>query len=125
MARSLALPVPLISGACLCDNAVLRRVPSPDGHVQAVLFERNCGAASRTAYHVSIIDETAHDPAGVGNAFRFRDTVPPPITLLNTLDIRWVNNRALTIYYDPRAAVTKRASQTGGVRITYQAHEFH
>ena len=38
-----------------CGNTVVARVPSPDGRLDAVVFQRDCGATTGFSTHVSIV----------------------------------------------------------------------
>ena len=54
----LAAPVLLGSVGCLtgpCENTVVRRIPSPDGALEAVLYERSCGATTDFSTQVTVL----------------------------------------------------------------------
>jgi hypothetical protein len=60
-----------IAGGCadLCENQPLQEVPSPDGKLSAILFQRSCGATTGYSTHVSIVTAEEDVPEGGGNAF--------------------------------------------------------
>jgi hypothetical protein len=53
----------------MCGNDVLRAVPSPDGNVKAVVFERNCGATTGFSEQVSLLASGARLPNRGGDTF--------------------------------------------------------
>jgi hypothetical protein len=90
----------------MCGHQIVRHRLSPDGSLNAVTFEFDCGATTGFSTHISIIPAHADLPNEAGNAFTTwdRDGVVPlgswggPITHL-----RWINDRKVEIRYDPRA----------------------
>jgi hypothetical protein len=101
------------------------RVPSPNGNRQAIVFERNCGAASGFVYHVSIVDGDVDVPSGVGNTFRMRDTIVASQRLINTLGLHWQGENNLVIRYDARAVVIRRDDHVGSVSVNFEQVDVH
>jgi hypothetical protein len=62
----------LSSCSDMCGNSIVRRIASPDARYEAVLFERNCGATTGFATHVSVVS-AGDEVTGGGNAFAADD----------------------------------------------------
>jgi hypothetical protein len=59
-----------LSASCnLCDNREISRVPSPDGKVDAVIFERDCGATTDFSTQISIVTKSSSVRGTEGNTF--------------------------------------------------------
>jgi hypothetical protein len=63
-----ALLLCLNAGCDLCGNEEAFRVPSPDGKIEAVVFERDCGATTDFSTQISILPKGASVQSGAGNA---------------------------------------------------------
>lgn len=112
----------VLLGACVCRNSLVSRDRSPTQAREAVVFERNCGAATGMTVHVSIVDAGASPPTSVGNAFRVKDTSSTtPTSTIRNVSVRWRTDADIVISYDERAAVVFQRSRIEGVRITYEA----
>src|SRR5689334_1844736 len=63
----------LLTSACgsfgMCGNREVERVPSPDGTLEAVLFQRDCGATTDFSTQVSIVPTGERLADQGGNAF--------------------------------------------------------
>ena len=105
------LVVLLSSGCGLCANEEMLRVPSPDAKLEAVIFQRDCGATTGFSTQVSIVPKGASLPNEGGNVF-VADTdhgkTPgtswggPPIKL------EWSSKLGLTVVTDPNARIFHR-----------------
>src|SRR5258706_10704726 len=51
----------------MCGVSVLRRVPSPDGRLEAVVFERDCGASTDFGTNLSLVKTGSTITNHVGN----------------------------------------------------------
>src|SRR3954469_19547777 len=86
-------------GACLCGNTLIEKIPSPGGRLQAIVFNRDCGATTDFVTHVSVIS-TGGGYGDAGNIFIAdanhnkapRDARGGPL-----LTIRWIDAHNLEI----------------------------
>ena len=86
---AIALLLMFPAGCDDCADAEVSRTTSPDGRVDAVLAERNCGAASSFAYRVFLAprgQKIANNPLFVADH-------------VSNLNIRWENPHQLVITY--------------------------
>ncbi len=106
------------ASACqdLCTNTIKAEPLAPSGQLQAVIFERECGATTSSSVHVSIEPAPGHTPSGAGNVFT-ADTNHKDIALHVTAT--WLSPKALRIEYDPRLRTFRREDRVGEVNITY------
>lgn len=103
----------LAAGCNRCGNNEISRIPAPDGKIEAVIFERDCGATTDLSTQISILPKGASIHSSTGNAFigdfdRGAGSVtksggPPP-------QIRWLTNRRVVITIHP--ATKTRLQQT-------------
>src|SRR5713226_3366552 len=85
-----------------CGNQVGQVIPSPDGKLKAVVFERDCGATTGFSTQVSILpagDKLLNDR---GNLFVADDHGTAP-----SVGLAWTAKRQLLLRYDHRARVFK------------------
>jgi hypothetical protein len=126
----LMLPLAVTALACVagtCDNTVVRRLASPDGTLEAVLFQRSCGATTGFSTQVSVIVRGQELPRREGNLFiadRDHGKAPaarwggPPTELL------WQEGNRLVVRYAVEARVLRQdatleiAGQT--VHVAYE-----
>jgi len=62
------LPLAACGVGDTCEDSVASRIASPDGKHDAVLFNRDCGAATGASTQISILPAGAK-PEGKGNVF--------------------------------------------------------
>ncbi|MCA9880778.1 MAG: hypothetical protein KC442_23435 [Thermomicrobiales bacterium] len=103
----------------LCRSTEITRLTSPDSHHDAVLFDRNCGATTDFASHVSLVP--SGEPLGnsAGNVFiaEAGEAVAraawggPPVA------VHWDTGGVLVIRYDPGAEVFQTATEVAGVPV--------
>jgi hypothetical protein len=112
----------------MCGNEIVTRTASPSGSREAVVFERNCGAATKFSAQVSVIRGGAHfqetptffwstEP---GNALIILDRVTRPGIWGTAVHPRWVDDLHLILEYDAGAVVHFAAASVKGV--TVEAH---
>ena len=98
----------LPSGCAMCGNDEIRRSQSPDGTLEAVVFQRDCGATTGFSTQVSIVTTQSTLPNSGGNTWiadcdhGAAPSAPwggPPIR------IKWTGSRELMIEYDHRTRV--------------------
>jgi hypothetical protein len=95
----------------MCGNTASPAVRSPDGAMQALVFERDCGATTATSTQVSVIPREAELSNEAGNAFVIAHE--PPIKPV------WKAPRTLEIHYRNSERVFLRERKIGGVAIRY------
>jgi len=108
----------------LCVNTEIRRLASPDGRLEAVLFERNCGATTGFSSQVSILAAgAALDPVG-GNALVIdadHGAAPTEAWGGPEVEMRWVGPRTLRLRHHPAARVFHEGDRIAGVSIVRDA----
>lgn len=103
----------------LCASTEVARLPAPDARHDAVLFERNCGATTDFASHVSLLPAGAPLGNATGTVFIAEAGAAgaraawggPPVT------IDWDADGALVIRYDATAEVFHAATEVDGVAV--------
>jgi len=108
----------------MCGVSLVSRVPSPDGRWEAVLFERDCGATTDFATHVSLLSAGAKLPNKPGNVFTAdSDHGQAPLVAGNVINvsIKWAGRDSLEVRYDRRARVFSQEPKVQGVSIVYVA----
>ena len=115
--------VPILAGCSDgCANRVLATQVSPDGQYSAVLFERNCGATTPFATHVSILRK-GERLSGSGNTF----TADANHGAASTGDwggpwasIAWLSPSKLVVKYADGSRSFRREEEVAGVNISYE-----
>ena len=106
----------------MCGNRVLSRVPSPDDQLQAVVFERDCGATTDFSTQVALLRRGAPLPNEGGNVLVV-DTdhgkAPSGPGGGPVVTVRWVASDSLEIGFHRRARIFRQANAMGAVRIVY------
>ena len=112
----------VLGGGCKevppCENTGLLRVPSPDGELEAVVFERDCLAPAGWSYHVSVLPVHAPLPSGSGNTFvagRPNDRG----SSLNAPLAGWLGDSVHVFYVAPRE-VYKQEEEVAGRPVYYE-----
>jgi hypothetical protein len=120
-----ALLVSLNAGCNLCGNQEVFRVPSPDGKIEAVMFERDCGATTDFSTQISMVGKGGSVQSGVGNAFiADSNHGAAPVAKWGgpAVDIKWAANRQLVISIHPATRISVQES-TVPVRTGLLTHE--
>jgi hypothetical protein len=109
-----ALLVFLFCGcADLCRNDEVGRVASPDQKVEAVIFQRDCGATTDFSTQISIIPKGGRLPREAGNVF-IADTdhgkAPSASWGGPSAEVAWLTNRTLRIVSHPGARIFQQES---------------
>lgn len=102
-----------------CSSTEITRLTAPDGRHDAVLFERNCGATTDFATHVSVLPAGAPLGNDAGNTFvaAAGDAGPrapwggPPV------ELDWEPDGSLAIRSDATAEVFHAADVEDGVTV--------
>jgi hypothetical protein len=109
-------------GDSMCGVTVVRRTPSPNGRLEAVLFERNCGATTDFATNLSLVKRGNPIPNDAGNLLvadsdQGRAQLEPGHVI--RLSVEWVGSDSLIVRYDRRARVFRREGNAHGVSVHY------
>ena len=103
----------------MCGNRLVSRLPSPDGMLEAVVYERDCGATTALSTHVSIVQPGVF-PVGAGNVFvasggeshaEWRDLEATAV---------WTGTASLEVSYDGASRVSHEQQYLDGVAIIYR-----
>lgn len=112
----------------MCGESVVRRIPSPDGRLEAVIFESDCGATTDFGTNLSVVRTGTKVENDVGNLLTAdsdhgRATVDSGYVI--HLSVDWVGSDSLIVRYDRRARVFRQRNGVHGVSVTYAAVEEH
>lgn len=116
--------LPMLAGCSdACRNTLVSRTDAPDGKHSAVLFQRDCGATTRSSTQMSIV-APGEEPSNAGNAFRADDdhgaaSAGPwggP-----WVEVNWLAADRLLVSYAARSRIFKQADHVDGVHVTYRA----
>ena len=106
----------------MCGATVVRRVPSPDGRLEAVLYERSCGATTDFGTSLSVIRAGGKVRNHVGNLLvADSDHGLAPLDSGNVirLSLQWIGSHSLVVRYDRRARVFQQHPNANGVSVRY------
>jgi hypothetical protein len=97
----------------LCETSIIKTASTDDKSVKATVYRRECGAMAATRTFVALSNEKV-------DGSKDGDTV---LTLLgdqvgsSNLEIRWSDNRHLTVAYPSAANVEYAVAKTRGVTM--------
>ena len=121
---ALVLAVAVVGTACVslagnCTNTIHRELPSPNGKMKAVIFDRDCGATVGFNTQVSVLPSGAKLPDDGGNVFvadggRGNGTSGPYV------GVSWTNDGELLVTYVKGARVFHNESSVSNVRVRYE-----
>ena len=128
---ALALLALIAAGLCalfllfpdLCGNTVVAEAVSPDQHLKAVVFQRDCGATTGFSTQVSVIGAQDALPNESGNAFTAdgnRGAVPASAAGGPVVQVRWVSGRALVVTHHAGARVFTQKDAVSGAAVAYE-----
>jgi hypothetical protein len=100
----------------LCGNTIEKEVYSPNHLKRAVVFERDCGAATGFSTQVSILDCSDKLPNEGGNTLVSADV----LHFGSGHDIYWKSENELVIEYNFRADIRVKEDFANGVKIIYK-----
>lgn len=106
--------------ASTCGNTILSEVTSPGAELEAVVFDRDCGATTKSSIQVSVLP--AGDPLRAskpGNLFvaeTDRNAVSPGGSMAR---VEWVARNRLRVIHDSRLRIVKAVRSIAAVRIEY------
>jgi hypothetical protein len=110
-----------LSPASDCANQPLSRTPSPDGKLEAVVFQRNCGATTDFSTQVSVVPARQAVPNDAGNVWSGdsdHGQAPSAPGGGPEIHVTWRDSRHLRLAYDPRVRVfrsTRDVSVQAGI----------
>ncbi len=108
-----------------CGNTVVKTTRSPNGRLDAVLFERGCGATTGFSTQISIMPAGELPDSG-GNVFVTDDDSREGERGEwggAWADVRWLSERRLHIDHAPNAVLLRSLDRFGDVTVTYgRAH---
>jgi len=105
-----------------CRNEVIRELPSPNGHIKAIVFQRDCGATTGFSTQISLLAAGEKLSEGAGNVLILTDDRGAvPLTSTNTVElgVEWTGNEAVSVTLPSAARVLQRAEQVGAIRVRY------
>ena len=110
----------------MCANEPLWELPSPDGKVRAVVFQRDCGATTGLSTQISVIRVGEALPNRGGNLF-VADTdhgrAPAGVGGGPEVRVTWIGDRALRISHHRDARVFRADRAASGVAAEYAAFQ--
>jgi hypothetical protein len=108
----------------LCANDIIGTYPAPSGHIQAILFVRNCGATTSFGTNVSLL--LAGDRLGdeAGNVFLVTTrTLSPPVPRNRIggpqVDVEWIPGDTLVISYPLGVEIRRQVLVERGIHVRY------
>ena len=96
---AMALPGRLMNDM-LCGNEIKQQIPSPDGALKAVIFQRDCGAATGFSTQISLLPVNAALPDDGGNVFVENKG--------DAVSVQWRDNGHLQIRHAPTDFISER-----------------
>ena len=111
----------LLSGSP-CANELLSELPSPDGTLKAVVFQRDCGATTGFSTQVSIISGDQSLGSGAANLFVADDDhgkVPAGVGGGPEVQVAWTSARSVRIARDREARVFLAKPAIAGISVEY------
>jgi hypothetical protein len=106
----------------MCGVTVVRRTPSPNGRLEAVLFERNCGATTDFGTNLSVLKRGSQIPNDPGNllvADSDHGRAPLEPGHVIRLSVDWLGSDSLIVRFDRRARVFRQDNHAHGVSVRY------
>jgi hypothetical protein len=95
---------------------------APTGNLQAVLFQRDCGATTGFSSQVSVAN-TGEALVGGGNVF-VADTNHGATSAASWggpwVELRWLSPQNLLVRYDAKPRVFTQKQSVSGVKVTYE-----
>ena len=109
-----------------CGNEILSESTNPNGLTKAVIFQRDCGATTGFSTQVSIL-KSKEDLKNKGGNIFVADTnhgeAPSGIGGGPKVDVEWLSQNELKIFYHPKARTYTKSSSLNGIQIIYEEIE--
>lgn len=112
----------LLLGA-MCSNEVISESKSPDGSLEAVVFQRDCGATTGFSTQVSIFRWWLPRGNASGNVFvadTNRGAAPSGASGGPEVKVKWQSDNELVISHHQRARTYLAEPQWGSVKVEYE-----
>ena len=109
-----------------CTNQVLAEVPSPEGTLKAVVFERNCGATIAFSTQISVLPAAASLQDGPANLFAAaaaHGKAPSSPGRGPEVRVTWIGPRSLRVAHDRDTRVLLASHNAAGVSAEYVPFE--
>jgi hypothetical protein len=107
-----------------CGNDRVARIPSPDGKLDAIVFQRDCGATTGFSTQISVLKADRSLGNNPGNLF-IADTdhgaAPSGPGGGPRVHVQWASPTSLTVVHDPRARIFLASPASGNVHVLYRA----
>lgn len=106
-----------------CGESVLTEIPSPNQAMKAVIYERDCGATTDFATHVSIIAKDAtlkKSDRSIFAADTNHSSAPNGPGGGPEVQVRWLNDTRLEIKYSWLARVIQSEMRVKDIEIIYE-----
>jgi len=110
----------------MCRNEIISEIPSPEGKLKVVVFQRDCGATTGFSTQVSILSGNQLLENEGGNLF-ISDTdhgaAPSGPGGGPALAVTWQNENSVRMSYHQKTRVFKQESTVGGASVSYSYFE--
>ena len=97
-----------------CINQIISEVPSPDGKIKAVVFQRKCSIDTPPSTHVSLMPTAESLPNRKGNVFIADDSVRSA-----GVSITWKGPSAVNLSYKTHRDILRQTGSSLGVTVFY------
>jgi hypothetical protein len=90
----------LSAGCGLCNNDEQFRIASPDATLEAVIFQRDCGATTGFSTQISIVTKGSKLPSSAGNLFvadRDHGRAPAASWGGPEVEVEWAGKRTVRV----------------------------
>lgn len=91
------------------NNVIIKKIDSPNNQYQALIFERNINATTKTSYHLSILENGKDLKNAVGNVF----------ISYNDFDVEWISNDILKVNNKRDSSKLKKSQNYKKIKIVY------
>jgi hypothetical protein len=106
----------------MCANKFLSEIPSPDGALKVVVFQRDCGATTGYSTHISVVQTNRSLPNESGNLFVADSNRNKSQTARGgglQVRVTWIGTRSLRIAHHQEAGVFLANRNVFGVSAEY------
>ena len=106
----------------MCGASIVRRMPSPNGRLDAVIYEYDCGATTDFGTSLSVIragDDVGNHPGNLLVADSDNGRAPLDSGHVIRLSVQWIGSDSLVVRYDRRAQVFQQHESANGVGVQY------
>ena len=97
-----------------CINQIISEVPSPDGRIKAVVFQRKCSIDTPSSTHVSLMPAAESLPNRKGNVF-----IADGSARSAGVNITWKGPSAVNLSYRTHRDILRKTGSFMGVNVFY------